>query len=266
MPLDWFEPDWPAPPRVRALVTTRSGGVSGGPYASLNLGTRVGDNADAVRENRARLSAVLPSEPKWLEQVHGTDVVQAERAEAEPRADAVFTGSRDVVCAVQIADCLPVLLCNRAGTSVAAAHAGWRGLSAGVLERAVATLPAAPEDIIAWLGPAIGPQKFEVGRDVFAAFAGSEMEFDLHGLYDTFTADVGMDDSSRGEAAGEFSVIADGKELWHSDALKKGDPAVPVNISIHGVRKLILQTRNPGAKSARGQADWLEPTISKTAK
>jgi len=176
VPFDWIEPDWPAPPRVRALVTTRSGGVSGGPYASLNLGTRVGDNAAAVRENRARLSAALPSEPRWLEQVHGTDVVQAERAEAEPRADAVFTGARDVVCAVQVADCLPVLLCDRAGASVAAAHAGWRGLSAGVLERAVATLPSAPEDIIAWLGPAIGPRKFEVGRDVYVAFAGSDRE------------------------------------------------------------------------------------------
>ena len=176
VPFDWIEPDWPASPRVRALVTTRSGGVSRAPYASLNLGTRVGDTADAVRENRARLSTLLPSEPKWLEQVHGTDVVQAEHAEAQPRADAAFTGARDVVCAVQIADCLPVLLCNRAGTSVAAAHAGWRGLSAGVLERAVAALPCAPEDLIAWLGPAIGPQKFEVGRDVLVAFAGSDPE------------------------------------------------------------------------------------------
>jgi polyphenol oxidase len=176
VPVDWIEPDWPAPPRVRALVTTRSGGVSSGPYASLNLGTRVGDDARAVHENRARLRAVLPSEPKWLQQVHGSDVVQAERAEAEPRADAAFTNAPDVVCAVQIADCLPVLLCNRAGTSVAAAHAGWRGLSAGVLERAVAALPGAPGDLIAWLGPAIGPRKFEVRGDVLAAFIRSDAD------------------------------------------------------------------------------------------
>jgi len=173
-PAEWIEPDWPAPPRVRGLVTTRSGGVSRGPYASLNLGTRVGDDADAVRENRARLRAALPSEPRWLHQVHGTDVVQANCAELEACADAAFTSTPDVVCAVQVADCLPVLLCDRAGTSVAAAHAGWRGLSAGVLERAVAAFPGAPKDCIAWLGPAIGPRKFEVGSDVLAAFTRSD--------------------------------------------------------------------------------------------
>ena len=173
---DWIEPDWPAPPRVRALVTTRRGGVSNGPYASLNLGTRVGDDAQAVRENRAHLRAALPSEPKWLQQVHGSDVVEADGADAETCADAAFTRTPDVVCTVQIADCLPVLLCDRAGTSVAAAHAGWRGLSAGVLERAVAALPGAPKDFIAWLGPAIGPRKFEVGGDVLAAFTSSDPE------------------------------------------------------------------------------------------
>jgi YfiH family protein len=173
---DWIEPDWPAPPRVRALATTRRGGVSSGPYASLNLGTRVGDDAQAVRENRAHLRAVLPSEPTWLQQVHGSDVVEADRANAKTCADAAFTRTPDVVCAVQIADCLPVLLCDRAGTSVAAAHAGWRGLSVGVLERAVAALPGAPKDFIAWLGPAIGPRKFEVGGDVLAAFTSSDPE------------------------------------------------------------------------------------------
>jgi YfiH family protein len=174
MPFDWIEPDWPAPTRVRALVTTRSGGVSGGFYTSLNLSMRVGDDPHAVGENRKRLRAVLPSEPKWLQQVHGSDVVRADRVETELHADAVFTGTPNVVCAVQIADCLPVLLCDRAGTSVAAAHAGWRGLSAGVLERAVAALPGAPNELIAWLGPAIGPRKFEVGGDVLAAFTGSD--------------------------------------------------------------------------------------------
>ncbi|HTS55593.1 MAG TPA: peptidoglycan editing factor PgeF [Burkholderiales bacterium] len=170
VPSDWIEPDWPAPHRVKALVTTRNGGVSQGPYASLNLGIRVGDDAHAVSENRARVRALLPSEPKWLRQVHGLDVVQADRVTVEATADAAFTRQAGVVCAVQSADCLPVLLCDREGASVAIAHAGWRGLSAGVLENAVAALDRAPEELIAWLGPAIGPGKFEVGLDVFEAY------------------------------------------------------------------------------------------------
>jgi YfiH family protein len=175
-PADWIEPDWPAPPRVRTLVTTRNGGVSRGPYASLNLGTRVGDDPHAVTENRARLSALLPSEPKWLQQVHGIEAVQADRAEAEPTADAAFTRAPGVVCAVQAADCLPVLLCDREGTGIAAAHAGWRGLSAGVLERTVAALSLPPKDLLAWLGPAIGPRAFEVGADVFDTFTAVDRE------------------------------------------------------------------------------------------
>jgi YfiH family protein len=173
-PPDWIEPDWPAPQRVRTLVTTRNGGVSHGPYASLNLGTRVGDDARAVAENRARLRALLPSEPKWLQQVHGVDVVQADCVTAESAADAAFTRVPGVVCAVQVADCLPVLFCDRAGTRVAAAHAGWRGLSAGVLEQTVSSLGVPPEEVMAWLGPGIGPQKFEVGADVFDRFAADD--------------------------------------------------------------------------------------------
>lgn len=171
---DWIEPDWPAPRWVRALVTTRNGGVSRGPYASLNLGTRVGDDPRAVAENRARVRAALPAEPKWLHQMHGIDVVQAERAEADTRADAAFTRAPDVVCAVQVADCLPVLLCDGKGTRVAAAHAGWRGLGAGVLERAVAALESPPEGLLAWLGPAIGPRAFEVGADVLDIFTAAD--------------------------------------------------------------------------------------------
>ena len=171
-PADWIEPDWPAPQRVRTLVTTRNGGVSRGPYASLNLGTRVGDDAGAVAENRARLRPLLPSEPRWLQQMHGVDVVQADCAAAESTADATFTRVAGVVCAVQVADCLPVLFCDRAATRVAAAHAGWRGLSAGVLEQTVSSLGVPPDEIMAWLGPAIGPQKFEVGADVFERFTG----------------------------------------------------------------------------------------------
>jgi polyphenol oxidase len=174
-PADWIEPDWPAPERVKALVTTRSGGVSRGPYASLNLGRRVGDDARAVAENRARLSARLPAEPRWLQQVHGIDVVQADRAAAESTADGAYTRVPGVVCAVQIADCLPVLFCDRDGTRVAAAHAGWRGLNAGVLERTVSSLGAPPDAVIAWMGPAIGPQKFEVGADVFEQFTDDDV-------------------------------------------------------------------------------------------
>jgi len=169
-PANWIEPDWPAPSRVKCLVTTRNGGVSRGSYASLNLGSDVGDDAQAVRENRARLRAAMPSEPRWLRQVHGSDVIEADRVEGEASADAAFTRVPGVVCAIQMADCLPVVFCNQQGTCVAAAHAGWRGLSAGVLERTVHTLALPAEQLMAWLGPAIGPRKFEVGTDVFDKF------------------------------------------------------------------------------------------------
>jgi polyphenol oxidase len=176
MPLsaDWIAPDWPAPARVKAFVTTRNGGVSNGPYGSLNLGTRVGDDVDAVKENRTRVRACLPEEPRWLHQVHGTHVVQAEEVSGNVEADGTFTRTANVVCAIQIADCLPVLFCDRDGTCAAAAHAGWRGLSAGVLEQTMAALGVPPSRLIAWLGPAIGPHGFEVGADVLDAFAPSD--------------------------------------------------------------------------------------------
>lgn len=173
LPADWIAPEWPAPPGVKAFVTSRSGGVSTGPYASLNLGTRVGDDVHAVAENRARVRAFLPADPRWLHQVHGTRVAQADQATQEISADAAFTRARGVVCAVQVADCLPVLFCDREGTCVAAAHAGWRGLSAGVLEQTIAALGLPASRLIAWLGPAIGPRAFEVGADVLTAFAQS---------------------------------------------------------------------------------------------
>jgi hypothetical protein len=173
---NWIVPDWPAPPGVRALSTTRTGGVSHAPYASLNLGQHVGDDPAAVRENRRRLRAVLPAEPVWLQQVHGTRVfgVDGRGVDPPPEADAAWTAARDVVCAVMTADCLPVLFCDDAGTTVAAAHAGWRGLVGGVLENTVAALPVAPERLLAWLGPAIGPSAFEVGDEVRAAFVAAD--------------------------------------------------------------------------------------------
>ncbi len=174
LPADWIAPDWPAPARVKAFVTTRNGGVSRGPYASLNLGTRVGDDADAVNENRVRVRTCLPEEPRWLHQVHGTHVAQAEEVAGEVEADAAFTRASNAVCTIQIADCLPVLFCGRDGACAAAAHAGWRGLSAGVLEQTMAALRVPPSSLMAWLGPAIGPRGFEVGADVLDAFARSD--------------------------------------------------------------------------------------------
>lgn len=129
--------DWNIPPQVRAMVTTRAGGVSAQPYASLNLGAHVGDRPENVRLNRARVRALLPSEPVWLDQVHGTNVVDAHAAGDAPQADGAVTRVPGIVCAVLTADCLPVLLCDRAGTVVGAAHAGWRGLAAGVLGKSV---------------------------------------------------------------------------------------------------------------------------------
>lgn len=172
---DWIVPDWPAPAGVRALLTTRSGGVSVAPYASLNLGDHVGDDPAAVAANRLRLRRVLvgAGDPVWLEQVHGTRVVDAalERAGAAPaKADAAFARRPGVCCVVMTADCLPVLFCDTAGSVVAAAHAGWRGLCAGVLEQTVAAMAVPACTLLAYLGPAIGPQAFVVGDEVRAAF------------------------------------------------------------------------------------------------
>jgi YfiH family protein len=167
---DWIVPDWPAPPAVHSLVTTRSGGVSLAPFDNMNLGTRVGDDPAAVRANRERLRDALPGQPYWLNQVHGTRVVEAGQAGPDPEADACIARRVGDICVVMIADCLPVLLCDRAGTTVAAAHAGWRGLSAGVVERTVAAMGCEPSRLLAYLGPAIGPQAFEVQADVLDAF------------------------------------------------------------------------------------------------
>jgi len=162
-------PDWPAPVQVRSLMTTRTGGVSRAAWASLNLGDHVDDDPAHVAANRARLRQHLPAEPGWLRQVHSARVVELGR-EPTPEADAAFTREAGQVCAVLTADCLPVLFCDRSGTVVAAAHAGWRGLAGGVLETTVAAMQVAPRDVIAWLGAAIGPQAFEVGADVREAF------------------------------------------------------------------------------------------------
>ncbi|MFM9913907.1 MAG: peptidoglycan editing factor PgeF [Methylophilaceae bacterium] len=162
--------DWPVPANVRTLQTTRKGGFSLAPYDSLNLGDHVGDDALTVTRNRQSLNDILPSEPVWLEQVHGVEVVVAEQTSCKPRADACISCTKNAVCIAMTADCLPVLLCDQAGTVVAAAHAGWRGLADGVLESTVRAMNVAPSNLMAWLGPAIGPQAFEVGDDVRDAF------------------------------------------------------------------------------------------------
>jgi YfiH family protein len=176
--IEWIKPDWPAPSSVRALSTQRGGGVSGHPFESLNLGSHVGDVPAAVEENRRRLrqAAGLPAEPAWLRQVHGTQVADLDRldggdlAGAMPSADAAITRRPGRICAILTADCLPVLLASETGDAVGAAHAGWRGLAAGVLEAAVAALRVEPRCLLAWLGPAIGPGHFEVGPEVREAF------------------------------------------------------------------------------------------------
>jgi hypothetical protein len=179
-----LQPDWPAPPGVVALMSTRAGGVSAPPFDSLNLrppglrGDAVDDPA-AVRENQRRFAAALGAQPVWLDQVHGHRVLRLRRAHLDPavalpQADATICTEPGIACAVLVADCLPVLLCSADGRAVAAAHAGWRGLAGGVLDNTVAALceaaACAPADLLAWLGPCIGAQAFEVGEDVLRAF------------------------------------------------------------------------------------------------
>ena len=175
---DWIVPDWPAPRGVRAFVTTRAGGVSRGEFASMNLGLSSGDEPANVERNRAVVRAELPSNPVYLVQVHGTDVTDLDRVAAgeRPRADAAVTAERGRAAAVLIADCMPLLLCDRAGRRVVAAHAGWRGMAAGVIENAVASLQAPPAEAIAWMGPTIGPDAFEVGPEVREAFLAVDPE------------------------------------------------------------------------------------------
>lgn len=167
--MNWLTPDWPAPASVRACVTTREGGVSEAPFDSLNLGDHVDDRPEAVAENRRRLTEHFSIKPAWLQQVHGTAVAHADPG-VVATADASWTATPGVACAAMTADCLPALFCNRAGTRVAAAHAGWRGLAAGVLEATLDHLDTAAADVLVWLGPAIGPKAFEVGPEVREVF------------------------------------------------------------------------------------------------
>lgn len=171
----WLIPDWPAPANVRACVSTRAGGVSQAPFDSFNLGDHVGDEPAAVAENRRRLEQAQGCRPAWLSQVHGIEVVEADPSRVAT-ADASWSATPGIACAVLTADCLPALFCDRAGTRVAAAHAGWRGLAGGVLEATLDKLAVPAAEMLVWLGPAIGPQAFEVGPEVREAFMADHAE------------------------------------------------------------------------------------------
>ncbi len=240
-----IRPDWRIPARVRAAFTLRTGGVSVGPFASLNVGQHVGDAPDAVSENRRRVREALslPAEPAWLEQVHGVTVANLDEP-GSARADASIARTPRRVCAIQVADCMPVLFADREGTAIAAAHAGWRGLVGGVLEATVRALELPPERLLAWLGPAIGPAGFEVGNDVrdaftsddpgaviaFAPNAHGKWQCDLAALARRRLARLGLRDVSGGQwctwsdAARFFSYRRDGQcgrmaaLIWMEDA------------------------------------------------
>jgi polyphenol oxidase len=178
-PPGWIVPDWPLPPGLQAICTTRHGGVSDGPFASLNLGDHVGDDAAAVAANRMRFAAALRARPVFLQQVHGTAVVRLVPGTPDGTvADACVATAKRLACTIMVADCLPVLFATSDGSAVAAAHAGWRGLAGsagqGVLEAACRRLwsesGAGASDTLAWLGPCIGPASFEVGAEVKAGF------------------------------------------------------------------------------------------------
>ncbi len=213
-------PDWPAPARVRACTTTRAGGVSPAPWDSLNLADHVGDEEENVRHNRRRLGRVLalPAEPVWLRQVHGLEVQDVASGPGE--ADGGFARRPGIVCAVLTADCLPILLCDRAGTRVAALHAGWRGLANGIVEAGVRALDVRADELLAWLGPAIGPEAFEVGPEVRARFlqrdGGAEGAF-VPGEGDRWYADLYDLAHRRLQGAG-VSAVFGGRWCTFTDA------------------------------------------------
>lgn len=219
----WLEAEWPAPPGVRVLCTTRRGGLSRGVYASLNMGAGGGDDPAAVTRNRERLrdAAMVPAEPVWLRQVHGTTVaVLDELAEPAPVADAAVAFGAERVCTVLTADCLPILLCHRDGDRVGAVHAGWRGLAAGVVEAAVARL-GDPDNLMAWLGPAIGPDAFEVGPDVRDAFLALDGTLEVHfrvSRSDRWYADLFGLAQARLNGAGVTAVYGGGLCTFHDPA------------------------------------------------
>lgn len=211
----YISPDWPAPPNVKAMQTTRAGGVSHAPYDSMNLGLHVGDDPVRVNHNRQSLSALLPTEPVWLEQVHGIEVANADAAACRVVADASIARYRGSVCVVMTADCLPVLLCDASGTVVAAVHAGWRSLCDGVIEATVKAMEVEPGRLMAWLGPAISQTHFEVGPEVREAFiaqhAKAKEAFVAHGESGKYLADLYLLAHQRLNALGITSIHGGGR-------------------------------------------------------
>ena len=189
---NWLKADWPAPDFIKAGTTLRQGGVSNKPYDSFNLATHVGDELAAVNQNRAALN--VPGTPLWLEQIHSTKAVLLPSEEIIPKADAAYTSEKNVVCTVMTADCLPLLITDRQGSCIAAIHAGWRGLCDGIIEATINKLPVEPKSLLVWLGPAIGPDVYEVGQEVYDAFIKDDAEAkhafidvsDGHWLFDIY--------------------------------------------------------------------------------
>lgn len=254
----WIEPDWPAPAGVRALSTLRSGGVSPAPYTSLNLGGHVGDAAEAVAQNRRALAAAagLPAEPVWLTQVHGVEVVDLDgmgrqeisgsvRTESLHPADAAFTRRTGQVCAILAADCLPVLLAADSGDLVAAAHAGWRGLAGGVIEATVRALGVAPARLLAWLGPAIGPQHFEVGPEVREAL-----------LHDDLGAEDAFMPNARGRFMADLAVLARRRLATLGVSRVYGE-----DHCTFGDRERYFSHRRDGVTGRQATLIWLEPAV-----
>ena len=207
-------PNWPAPSNVKALQTTRADGISLAPYNSLNLGSHVKDNPMHVAHNRQILSQFLPSEPVWLNQVHGINVVDAANTDCVPDADASYSTRKNVVCVTMTADCLPILVCDTAGTAIASIHAGWRSLCDGVIEATIAKLPVDSNQLMAWLGPAIGPNAFEVGAEVRTQFiakdAQAELAFKPHG--DKLLCDIYKIATQRLNNLGVTKIYGGGQE------------------------------------------------------
>lgn len=238
-------PRWAAPARVRACFTTRAGGASVGPWAGLNLATHVGDDVAAVTANRAALATALalPAAPRWLEQVHGTEIARIAAVDGVPRADGAITRVSGVVLAVLVADCLPVLLCDRDGREVAAVHAGWRGLADGILAAAVAAFAAPAAHLVAWLGPAIGATPYVVGDE----------------LHERFRA------SARAPAS---AFAAAGPGRWHFDLAATaahqlaalGVPAVATSgLCVHADPARFYSHRRDGCCGRQAALAWLAP-------
>lgn len=244
---EWIVPDWPAPAPVRSLVTTRKRGVSQGIYSSLNLGAHVGDDPGAVASNRARVMAAINARPVWLNQVHGTQVIDAADfvgVDQPAQADAAFTRKAGVACTVMSADCLPVLFCDDAGSVVAAAHAGWRGLLAGVLEETVEAMGVPGKNLIAWLGPAIGPEAFEVGEEVRTAFV---------------AADENAVSAFKPSESGKF--LADIYRLARQRLARKGVERVfGGSLCTHRERQRFFSYRRDGQTGRMASMIWLEQT------